>query len=369
MLAGEAATTVAGTRERAVVRSMKLVLVMIVRNEARGIERTLQSVRDHIDGWLILDTGSTDGTQTLARKSLAGIEGRLVEEPFVDFSTTRNRALDLAEEMFGAGTWCLMMSGDQVVEHADSIQWVAKRADADGYQAVSLDIRSGGLDYVQTVLTKAGTGCAYTGVTHEVLIAPRTALARDLQTNAPRIVNTAPVEDKTARWKLDVALLEADRAKNPDPRTTFYLAQSYECLGDYERAAQLYTERADDEGGYWEERFIAMLRTARCYWRLKRPASQVIRAYEFAHAFCPERAEPLNDLAKYLWELGAPIVAHGVAKKAAALPWPKNSTLFIERPVYEHEARARFHALDRMLYPAPPARECKPAEPAVHLGV
>ena len=369
MLAGEAATTVAGTRERAVVRSMKLVLVMIVRNEARGIERTLQSVRDHIDGWLILDTGSTDGTQTLARKSLAGIEGRLVEEPFVDFSTTRNRALQLAEERFGTGTWCLMMSGDQVVEQADALRPVAERADADGYTAVSLDIRSGGLDYVQTVLTKAGTGCAYTGVTHEVLTAPRTALARDIRPVAPRIANIAPVEDKTARWKLDVELLEADRLKNPDPRTTFYLAQSYECLGDYERAAQLYTERADDEGGYWEERFIAMLRTARCYWRLKRPASQVIRAYEFAHAFCPERAEPLNDLAKYLWELGAPIVAHGVAKKAAALPWPKSATLFIERPVYEHEARARFHALDRMLYPAPPARECKPAEPAVHLGV
>ena len=40
-----------------------LGLVMIVKDEAATIQTTLASMRDHIDEWTIVDTGSTDGTQ------------------------------------------------------------------------------------------------------------------------------------------------------------------------------------------------------------------------------------------------------------------------------------------------------------------
>ena len=36
---------------------------MIVKDEAATIQTTLASMRDHIDEWTIVDTGSTDGTQ------------------------------------------------------------------------------------------------------------------------------------------------------------------------------------------------------------------------------------------------------------------------------------------------------------------
>jgi len=42
-----------------------ICLVMIVKNEAHVIRRCLESVRPLIDTWLIIDTGSTDGTQRL----------------------------------------------------------------------------------------------------------------------------------------------------------------------------------------------------------------------------------------------------------------------------------------------------------------
>jgi len=73
-----------------------LTLSMIVKDEARTLERTLASIKPHIDRWVILDTGSTDGTQDVIRKAMEGVPGELHEEPFVDFATTRNRALDLA---------------------------------------------------------------------------------------------------------------------------------------------------------------------------------------------------------------------------------------------------------------------------------
>ncbi len=73
-----------------------LQLVMIVKDEARGIVRTLQSVADVIDHYTILDTGSSDATAALVRHTLRAVPGRVVHEPFRDFSTTRNRALQLA---------------------------------------------------------------------------------------------------------------------------------------------------------------------------------------------------------------------------------------------------------------------------------
>ena len=45
-----------------------LGLCMIVRNEAPVIGRCLDSERPEIDGWLIVDTGSNDGTQDLVRE-------------------------------------------------------------------------------------------------------------------------------------------------------------------------------------------------------------------------------------------------------------------------------------------------------------
>ena len=45
----------------------KVVLTMIVKNEAHVIERCIASVRPIIDAYLIVDTGSEDGTQDVIR--------------------------------------------------------------------------------------------------------------------------------------------------------------------------------------------------------------------------------------------------------------------------------------------------------------
>ena len=68
---------------------------MILKDEAHTIANTLNAVKDHIDCWHILDTGSTDGTPDKIKALLAHVPGHLYTEPFVDYGTTRNRILDL----------------------------------------------------------------------------------------------------------------------------------------------------------------------------------------------------------------------------------------------------------------------------------
>lgn len=325
-------------------------LVMIVKNEARGIVRTLQSVRDHVWNWVILDTGSTDGTQQMIRDTMRGVPGELFEGDFVDYSTTRNHVLDLGEST-GAG-WCLMLSGDGELQRGEGLEPMAAIAPAD-VAAIRMPIKRSGLDYDANALTRSGTGCRYRGVTHEVMIladGQRDLSATRIAFRPPTIVYTPDESKCKDRWMLDAKLLEGERRRDPsNMRTLFYLAQTYECLGNNRHAAKLYVERLENEGGFSEERFISALRVGRCLWRLGRAREEIVFAYEVAKSFGPARAEPLTDLRDYYLEQGDMMHALVCAREAAAIPYPRPragySPLFVERDVYA-QAGARLAMIE-----------------------
>ena len=72
---------------------------MIVRNEAHIVHEVLDAVAPYISSWVIVDTGSVDGTQNLIRNHMArlGIAGELHERPWRNFGDNRSEALDLAQ--------------------------------------------------------------------------------------------------------------------------------------------------------------------------------------------------------------------------------------------------------------------------------
>ena len=82
-------------------------------DEAHGIAKTLESVAPFIDRWTIMDTGSTDGTQEIIKAALAARPGDLIEGPFDDFSSARNRVLDAHG---GKTDWTLIKPLDSATE-------------------------------------------------------------------------------------------------------------------------------------------------------------------------------------------------------------------------------------------------------------
>src|ERR1700739_4642309 len=87
---------------------------MIVRNEADVVAETLDSVAPYISSWVIVDTGSSDGSQDVVRQHIArlGIPGELHARQWRNFGHIRTEALNLAQ---GHGDYIWVIDADDIV--------------------------------------------------------------------------------------------------------------------------------------------------------------------------------------------------------------------------------------------------------------
>jgi hypothetical protein len=309
-----------------------LELVMIVKDEARGIVPTLQSVAPFIDRWTILDTGSTDGTQDLIRQTLEGIPGQLFEEPFVDFGTTRSRALELAGT---TSIFTLMLSGDESLLHGEALRAFCEGQAGAPHGAYYVEVQLGDDHYDSARIATTAAGWRYVGATHEVLVGP--GATPSLRVPEAKIFHDIRHRDRASAvraWNRDLLLLGSAVEKNPgDTRSTFYLAQTLECLGNHEAAKAVYEKRVA-LGGWTEEVYESLYRIARCANALEEPWGLVQQLYLDAHSHSPHRAEPLYRIALHWWDKRNYSLMYLFASRGIAIPYPTQSHLFIERDVY-----------------------------------
>ncbi len=138
-------------------------LNMIVKDEASVIERCLASVKPFVTHWVIVDTGSTDGTQDIIRRFMADVPGTLHERPWRNFGHNRNEALELAR---GEADYLLMMDADNSFHAPAGWHWPA--LGAPGYY-VQMDLS--GTRYQQCLLISTALPWRWEGVLHEYLTA------------------------------------------------------------------------------------------------------------------------------------------------------------------------------------------------------
>ena len=90
---------------------MKINLVMIVKNEERSLRKCLQAAAGLVDQMIVVDTGSSDRTKSIAEDMGA----RIFDFDWVDdFSAARNFALEQSD-----GDWNLVLDGDEYLKSAD----------------------------------------------------------------------------------------------------------------------------------------------------------------------------------------------------------------------------------------------------------
>jgi len=312
---------------------------MIVKNEVKVLPRLFRSIKDVIDSYVIVDTGSTDDTIELIRREMNsyGIKGQVHRRDWVNFGVNRQQALELAVHA-GKADWLLFIDADEELGVSDP-KFYEKLEPGVSYE---LEKHHAGLRYaVPHLINVKDATWKWEGPVHNYLVHVAGSKRREVRRDAWIIYHAgegAKSHGVTSEEKYlrDAKLLQEYLEEHPDhARSQFYLGQSYKHAGHLTEAYPAYKKRAGMEG--WEEEtFMAQLEVARVAVLLAEPEEVVLREFLAAYEMRPKRAEPLHGLARYFREKKQYGKAYVFAQAGALIPRP-NDTLFVAQTVYDWE--------------------------------
>ena len=309
---------------------------MIVKNEAHVIRRCLDSVRPFIDSWVIVDTGSTDGTRDIIRDHFKDVPGELHERPWKNFGHNRSEALSLARHR---ANYLFVMDADDELILAANFQRPDMKA-----SAYSLQIEHGNNEHWRPCLVSTKLDWRYVGVLHEYLDSGEGHTAEKLVGAKIRIHaegDRSTGDDAARKYLNDAETLENALLTEPEnTRYVFYLAQSYRDAGELNKSLRTYQRRAE-MGGWDEEVWYSHYEVAKLSERLKLAPEIVTQCYLDAYQVRPQRVEPLVQLARIFRERKQFALALLFARKAKDLPRPAD-ILFLESNAYDWQALDEF---------------------------
>lgn len=303
-----------------------ICLNMIVKNESPVIERCLQSVLPIIDSWVIVDTGSTDGTQQVIKKFLKDIPGELHERPWVNFGHNRQEALLLAKNK---ADYILFMDADDILVFAKDFQMPDLTHDF-----YVIPTHSNGLECLLPRLVNSKRDWEWEGVLHEYIRSEGNAEGIVINGVEYVYISDGARAKDPKRYEKDIKILKEALQKDPNnSRNVFYLAKSYQMAGDFENAIKSYQQSAE-MGGFPEEIFSSKLDIARIQQQLKLDPAIVEASYIDAYKFRPSRAEPLYYIVNQACRQENYQKGYDIAKLAVNLP--SVDTLFVEKWIYDY---------------------------------
>lgn len=324
-----------------------LALVMIVKDEARSIEKVIQSTVGAVDAGYIHDTGSTDKTCELADREFEKVRPRVwsratfskwliaEHQTFTNFAETRNRSLENARKATNA-IFALILSGDEYLQHPEALRafCLKEKDNPNPKGAYYIQIEYGGYRFDSARLVRLDdTGWRFVGKVHEVL-------CKDGENADPRIpgcsIRHEDSNEKRKRSRLyrDLEIIRDEMAAEPgriEPRSWFYLGQTLEDLGLRAQAIEAYRRRVA-LGGWKEERYAAAFRIAFNSHLLGTPWREVQALYLDAYSIDPRRAEPFYMIAMHAENLR---IAWLFGALAAKIPYPEDCRIFIQPDLYE----------------------------------
>jgi tetratricopeptide (TPR) repeat protein len=261
-------------------------LCIMVKNGGAQFEEMLTKNLPIIDCWTILDTGSTDNTFDIIQRVLVGKKkGQLYCEPFVNFRDSRNRCLDLA------GNTCkyTLMLDDTYIIEGDLREFLnVVRGDqfADSH---SLYIKSSDSEYVSNRIVKTDRNLRYIYKMHEVITNHNNKnVIVPMNKSCILDYRCDYMETRTMhRKQYDIQVLLEELEEDPDdPRHLYYLGQTYNVIGESEKAYEYFIKRLEHpKEGFLQEKIDACFEAARnANFKLNKPwhicESLYLKSYE-----------------------------------------------------------------------------------------
>lgn len=271
-----------------------LCLNMIVKNESKIIEDCLEHVVKYIDYWVICDTGSTDGTQTVIKKYFEkkGINGELHEDEWVDFAYNRTLAFQKAK---GKADYSFVIDADDKL-NGDFVL-------PDGnYTDFSIKIVLSNIEYYRSQIFKNDLDWKYVGVVHEYACLVDSSISKKTGVIEDAFIKAGTFGDRSTsgscKFNSDIQLLTKGIEEDPtNTRYHFYLANSYFDSGVYDEAIKYYKKRIT-MGGWNEEIWYSYYRIGLCYEKTEN-MNEAIATWLSAYEILPERLENIYKIINY----------------------------------------------------------------------
>lgn len=205
---------------------------MIVKNECDTLPRALENIRDAVDEIVIVDTGSTDGTQAIADR----YADRLLDFAWCDdFSAARNYALAHCTT-----DYFMWLDADDVVPKKTTAA-IKRLFKSDALPEVIMLPYVAAVDeygkpvfsYCRERIIKNRSGYLWQGRVHEA-IAPRQSV---IYLNAP-IIHAKPIGKADGRRNLDIYNAMRSRGEAFSPRERYYYSRELFFNGYIREAAR-----------------------------------------------------------------------------------------------------------------------------------
>lgn len=249
-----------------------ICLSMIVKNEEKTIKRCLDSLQGIIDFGSITDTGSTDNTMTIIEWWFKenNIPLDLVEDEFTNFRDSRNKELEHAVRSFKPD-FILLSDSDFVWEMKPNFNRRLLLADLYKVRQISSEGTSESYYNDNVRLLNAKYLWKYKMVTHEFV---------EKDDRIQSTLSTLVIHDKgdggskSDKYVRDINLLTKELMRGLPgeegyrSRYLFYLARSFDCNGELEKAINTYKVRVSEKGGWDDEKLISMIGISKCYYKM-----------------------------------------------------------------------------------------------------
>jgi glycosyltransferase involved in cell wall biosynthesis len=292
----------------------KLALSQIVKNEAHVIERMLNTIKPIVDCIVIVDTGSTDGTQDVVKKwgEENNIPAFVYDRDFDNFENCRNYAMEMVKDKSEYAFW---LDADEMME-IDLNVFNKNKLDKDLYM---FNTYIGAMKYTRNECWKTDKPFRWYGPVHEFIVCDQQNITSGLMDGIVVKVHMdggswkGNIADK---YKKHSAILE-DYIDNKDrnARWVFYTAQSYHdsaSLPDnrveneerMRRALKYYRERVNRTDGYEEERFYSQFRIGTIMRNMEEPWSETHQELLKAYTMDPLRGESIKAIIDYYLQVG-----------------------------------------------------------------
>jgi glycosyltransferase involved in cell wall biosynthesis len=308
---------------------MKLVLILMIRNEEKILRRCLDSVKGVVDAFCIMDTGSADLTCQIAEDFLKENPGCLSKSTWKDFGHNRSLSFNAAQAWLKTQGWDLKDTYGLLLD-AD-MQFVPgtlrnQNLDQIGYTVIQV---AGTLEYPNTRVVRMDFPWVCRGVTHEYWDGPTVFLPKDVC----YINDHNDGGCKSDKFTRDLALLMKGLDEDPrNVRYMFYIAQTFHSLEKWNDAIKWYTKRIE-AGGWFEEVWYSMYMISKTQAAIGNPIEAEMWVQK-AYAYRPQRAEAIYHFAKYLRTKGESYKAMHYINLGRKIPLSTDA-LFIEHDVYK----------------------------------